>query len=138
MNTVKTLIAGIVLAAAPMAMAGQCTDANGKDISNNPAVFQDLISKKTNCWEAAELARACAYGSSLDVRTVSEAYAVCEKVLAQRGPKKEDTALLNAMTDRCQAYHNQNGGTMAISSTAYCHLSAIQFIVNMDPYAENY
>ncbi|WP_413578135.1 hypothetical protein ACLVWU_06290 [Bdellovibrio sp. HCB290] len=136
MNTVKALIAVMVLAAAPTAMARECTDANGNDISNQPPVFQELISKSENCYQAVELAKACAWGSSLDVRTASLAYGVCETELATLKPAKVDTDLLATMNERCGAHHDPNGGTMARSFTAYCHLNAIDFIVSMIPHQE--
>lgn len=131
MNSMKAIIAVLILAAAPMAMARECTDAQGNDISNQPEIFQELISKAANCYEAKELAQACAWGSSLDSTTAFNAYAVCEKDLAKFKAPKADTDLLKTMEERCQAHHDPNGGTMAISSTAYCHLSAISFIVNL-------
>ncbi|QLY24261.1 hypothetical protein [Bdellovibrio sp. KM01] len=131
MNSMKALIAAMVLAAAPVAMARECTDAQGNDILSQPAVFQELISKAANCYEAKELAEACAWGSSLDVRTAANAYAVCEANLAKFNPPKADTDLLNTMEARCQAHFDAEGGTMARSATAYCHLSAISFIVNL-------
>ncbi|WP_413587088.1 hypothetical protein [Bdellovibrio sp. HCB274] len=138
MNSLKALFAVMVLATATTTMAAECKDTKGNDIYNNPPVFQALISQAENCYQAAELAGACAWGSGLDVRTAGLAYAVCEADLAKRQPVKADTDLLTAMVERCGAHHDPDGGSMGRSFTAFCQLNAIEFIVKMIPFQEVY
>ncbi len=87
------------------------------------------ISAKKTCAEASKLAETCAWGSSIDVQIAGAAGDVCLK----EGGKlsKADTALLDRMSARCvKAYSNQQG-TIYRSINAFCHLSAIEFIVNL-------
>lgn len=144
MKTVKHMIALSVLLITSAAFAGagdvgsvgsssisQCVDANGKDIINQPEVFQDLISKQKNCDDAARLAEACGWGSSLDVSTVSLATTICENQIQANKPAKADLNLLNAMYKRCNAKYAHEQGTMYRSANAYCVLSADQFIFHL-------
>lgn len=131
MKMIQCLLSLLIFATTSMAMAVECVDAKGNDITNQPEVFQELISKKKNCNEAAELARACAWGSSMDVSTVVTATTVCDDQLNKLAPQKADLDLLTAMYNRCEAHHDADGGTLAQSVTAYCSLSAIVFVVNL-------
>ncbi|MNK94425.1 hypothetical protein D3C87_1146270 [compost metagenome] len=131
MKMIQSLLSLMIFATTSMAMAVECVDAKVNDITNQPEVFQELISKKKNCYEAADLARACAWGSSLDVSTVATATTVCDDQMNKLAPEKEDLDLLTAMYNRCDAHHDENGGTLAQSATAYCVLSAIEFVVNL-------
>lgn len=111
--------------------ANECVDANGNDISAQPEIFTELIKNEKSCYNASTMAEACAWGSSLDVMTAGAAYEVCETELQQQNPNPELLILMSLMQKACtQKYENQEG-TMYRSINAYCHLSAIKWIVNI-------
>ncbi|WP_413287480.1 hypothetical protein [Bdellovibrio sp. HCB337] len=131
MKSLNAILVAGCLFASTFAMAAECVDKNGKDIYNQPDVFQELISKSANCYEAVQLAEACAYGASMDVYTTALASDVCMIELGKHSPKQEDLSLLDTMHARCNAHFDEDGGTLARSATAFCHLSAVQFVVNL-------
>ncbi len=125
------VVPALVLAFANSSFAGECVDKKGKDITQTPEVFQQLISEAGSCYEASDLAKACAWGSSLDVSTAGAAYDVCHKELTTAKPSKELTDLLTKMTSLCgQKYRNEEG-TLYRSMHAYCNLSALVWVVNL-------
>lgn len=131
MKSEKMIIALTLLFASSFAAASECVNEQGQDISNQPEVFQAMIAKAENCTQAADLARACAWGSSLDVATTAKAVTVCEAQLGKLEAPKKDLDLLASMRARCNAHFDKDGGTLAQSTTAFCHLSAVEFIVDL-------
>lgn len=125
----SVLVSGLILSAS--AFAGECVDKNGKDIFNDPDAFQTEIASKEYCFQAVDLAESCAYGSSLDVSTAGIAYDICDGELKKQNPSKEDLTLLSSMKDRCTKKYENEDGTMYRSMNAYCHLSAIEWILNL-------
>lgn len=113
------------------ASAAECVDQNGKDISHEPDVFQKLISAKATCSEATELAEACAYGSSIDVRTAGLAMNVCDKQIKAAKPSSQDQQLLKTMRARCGKKYDHMDGTMYLSMNAYCQLQATLWLSNL-------
>lgn len=113
------------------ASAIECADQNGQDIYSQPEVFTALIEKSETCYEATQLAEACAYGSSMDVMTAGTAYGVCEKELAAQNPSKKITKLLNDMQKECSEKYDKEEGTMYRSMNAFCQLSALEWILNI-------
>lgn len=115
------------------ALADGC-EVNGKDVLNDPVVFSKAIEKSETCYEAAALAESCAWGSSLDVQTVSLAYDVCSKELDSYNPDKNILSLLDVMKDTCNQKYMNLEGSMYRSMMSYCHLSALQWILNIAYY----
>jgi hypothetical protein len=113
------------------AMADDCVDQNGNDILNQPDVFQALIEKSTSCSAAVQLAEACAWGSSMDVSTAGIAYGVCEKEFNAQKPTKALQKLLGTMKQACTAKYDKKAGTMYRSFNSYCHLSALEWVLNI-------
>ena len=109
----------------------ECTDSSGEDILNQPEVFQELISNAGSCYEAAGMARACAWGSSLDVSTAGLAADVCRNELATLSPEKQTTDLLESMTEACFDKYAEAQGTLAKSMSAFCRLDALSWIVDL-------
>lgn len=107
---------------------------NGVDVSNDPVVFSKAIETSETCYEAAKLAEACAWGSSLDVQTVSLAYDICSKELDSYNPDKKILTLLDDMKDTCNQKYVNMEGSMYRSMMSYCHLSALQWILNIAYY----
>lgn len=112
--------------------ANQCTDLNGNDILDKPDIIATLISQSPSCSDAAQLARSCAWGSSQDVATASAAYGVCAKQLESLNPSQKALALLTTMKDLCNERYAQQQGTIFLSMNAYCHLNALEWIVNVE------
>lgn len=111
--------------------AMECTDSKGEDILNQPEVFQQLIENSGTCYEAAGLARACAWGSSLDVSTAGLAAMVCQNELSSLSPEEPTAHLLDAMTQACNSKYATAEGTLAMSMAAFCRLDALAWIVDL-------
>lgn len=127
----RALVCLIAMTLSFAAGASQCVDSNGKDITAEPEVFQALIAKKASCYEAKELAEACAWGSGLDVSTAEAAYGVCSTELVKAKPSKANKTLLASMKNACTSKYKNQAGSMYRSMNAYCHLTSIGFIVNL-------
>lgn len=106
-------------------------EVGGVDVSNDPVTFTKAISESSSCYLASKLAEACAWGSSLDVQTVSAAYGVCEGELNSYKPEKKLLGLLSTMKDVCNDKYLNMDGTLYRSMNSYCHLSAIQWVVDL-------
>jgi hypothetical protein len=112
-------------------VAAECVDSNGQDIFSQPEVFFGIIEKSESCYEAVEMAEACAYGSSLDVSTAGVAYDICEKELQVQKPTKELINLLKTMQTSCSDKYYKEEGTMYRSMNAFCQLSALEWVLNI-------
>jgi hypothetical protein len=112
-------------------LAAECVDSNGQDVFLHPEVFFGIIEKSDSCYEAVQMAEACAYGSSLDVSTAGVAYDICEKELQAQKPNKELTKLLKTMQTSCSDKYYKEEGTMYRSMHAFCQLSALEWVLNL-------
>ncbi len=128
----STLLAVLALIAmSSTAFGRECTNANGEDILNNPDLFQAEIRVQQTCSDAADLARACAWGSSLDVGTVAAAEEVCYLEMAkQRGLTRTFFAMLERLEKDCDKKYESEDGTLYRSLHAYCRLDALEWLVN--------
>ena len=113
------------------ASAVECADQNGQDIYNKPEVFTALIEKSESCYQAQQLAEACAYGSTMDVLTAGTAYGVCEKELEAQKPSKELSRSLDKMLGLCADKYAKEEGSLYRAMHAYCQLSAIEWILSI-------
>lgn len=111
--------------------AQECVDANGKDLLSEPEEFNLLIESAKSCYEAVQLAEACAWGSSMDAVTAGTAYGVCEKELQENKPTQKLESLLFEMQTACAEKYEGMEGTLYISMQAYCSLSAIEWVLNI-------
>jgi len=128
----KSVILAFIIAFGGVAFAdGGCVDANGVDIDNNPEAFIPLIAAQKSCYEAATLANACAWGSSMDVTTAGTAYDVCATELATYKPSKKTRFQLYTMRQQCVDKYSNIQGTMYMSMDAFCQLEAIQWIIGI-------
>lgn len=121
----------IVISFSMSAFAADCVDSKGKDITSKPDVFQAEIAKKKSCYEAKELAEACAYASGIDVSTAEIAYGICSAELTKQKPTKANKTLLALMKNACTNKYRNEPGSMYRSMNAYCHLTSIEFVVNL-------
>lgn len=121
--------------------AVECVDKDGNDIYNEPEKFLSIIENSSSCYEATQMAEACARGASLDVQTAGTAYLVCQNELDKYLPVVKDNkspkviaperALLANMNNMCQVKYEKAEGTMYLSMNAFCKLSAINWVVNI-------
>lgn len=130
MKLIAVAIVSSILSVSAFAK-NMCVDSRGRDIWQKPEVFQKLISEQTSCHDAAELATACAWGSSLDVSTAGIAIDICGKQLKKNQPQPNDLALMKQMEKRCDREYQDMQGTMYMSMNAYCHLEAIRWLVGV-------
>ena len=121
----------LLFAVTTSAFAADCVNEKGEDITSQPEVFQALIEKSTECYQAKALAEACAYGSSIDVISAGLAYSVCEKKLNENKPAKKLTAMLTTMKKMCSDKYAKQQGTMYRSMNAYCNLTSIDWILGL-------
>lgn len=124
-------LTAFLLLASTVSLASNCVDSQGRDILNQPDIFLQQIHNSGSCSEASELAQACSWGSSIDVKTAGTAYAKCETELNLQSPSTEITDLLSTMNSACNKKYESAAGTLYLSMNAYCHLSAIEWIVNL-------
>lgn len=127
----KSSLILVLMVFAQNLMAAECVDSTGKDIISQPEVFTPLIEKAKSCYEAVEMAEACAWGSSIDVSTAATAYTVCEVELSAQNPTEKLTSLLETMEGSCAAKYENEEGSMYRSMHMYCNLSAIEWITTL-------
>ncbi len=99
------------------AVADDCAD---------PSKTIERIEKMTSCYEAATLARECAFGSSLDIQIAGAAGDVCVKETRKMTPA--DQKLLGTMQARCSKAYARRIGSLYRSMHSFCNLSALEFI----------
>ena len=127
----KKVLIALTLLVGSVAFSAECVNEKGEDIYNQPEVFQALIEKAGSCYDAKNLAEACAYGSSLDVMTAGTAYEVCAKELQKVKPTAKVTSTLNKMNTMCNDKYANEDGTMYRSMNAFCRLNAVQWILGI-------
>lgn len=81
----------------------------------------DVITNSASCYEASEVADACALGASGDVYTVGSAIARCEKDIPAMSEK--DAKTYSELNQKCQDKYSSMEGTLYMSMNAFCHLS---------------
>lgn len=126
MRALKTFILPLLFANSAFAI--ECVDQNGLDISTKPEIFIPLISEQSSCSSAAQLARACQWGSAIDVSTAGVAQKLCLDELISRNPPKNIWSTLEAMETLCADKFAHLDGSMWQSALAYCALSAIEWV----------
>lgn len=126
----KILFLGGLLFLNTNVWADECI-VNGVEVLNDPTVFIPAIEKSETCYEATQLAEACAWGSSLDVQTAYAAYSVCDAELATYKPSLKALKFLDQMKDQCNEKYMNEEGTMYRSMMSFCHLTAISWAINM-------
>lgn len=127
----KKLFILLTLLLSTTTFAGECVNDKGEDILNNPEEFQTLIKNSTSCYEAKDLAIACAWGSSMDVHTAGAAYDVCQNQLEKNNPAQNLLTVFASMKQLCSDKYDNMDGTMYRSMASYCYLDAVDFILNL-------
>ena len=118
----KLFAALVVLLASNVAFAGECPVTDLTDYQTNVIT---LIEASKTCYEAAEIAESCAFGSSMDVGTTGAAMGVCAKDFESK-LKKSETRTYNSLINKCNSKYANMQGTMYIASAAFCRLSVFR------------
>lgn len=127
----KSTLLFITVFFSQISFSAECTDANGQDIFNQPEVFTALIENSESCYQAAELAKACAWGSSMDSMTAGTAYNVCAVEFEAQNPSVRLQKLLGIMEGFCSDKYEQMDGSMYLSMNAFCYLSSIEWALGI-------
>ena len=88
-----------------------------------------IITDSASCWEASEVADACALGASGDVYTVGAAIARCERDMPVMTPA--DSTMYQSLNDRCTEKYSKMEGTLYMSMNAFCHLDVTRLFLNI-------
>lgn len=116
----KYLLLTLFFSASAFAFAAEedCANMNSEQIVA-------AIQAKRSCYEAATLARTCAWGSAIDTQFAGAAETVCAK--NYKKISRKDKQALEYMGEKCTAKYEKREGTMYISMNAFCHLTASEF-----------
>jgi hypothetical protein len=86
------------------------------------------ITEAGSCWEASEIADACALGASGDVYTVGSAIARCEQDMPVMS--QSDAAMYSTLNNKCTEKYSKLEGTMYMSMNAFCHLQVTRLFLD--------
>jgi hypothetical protein len=78
------------------------------------------ITRAESCSEAADLARKCAAGTTLDVAMTSDVIQRCEKDFANI--TRSERAMYTQLTNRCEKKYAKEQGTMYRAAAAFCRM----------------
>lgn len=113
----KKLSTPETVTASAAAVATECTSDLDK--------LLESIQKAESCYDAAKLAKDCAWGSSADVHLAGAASEVCAKDFASIN--KQDQKTKANMEKRCSEKYDKAQGSLAQSMRAHCYLGISQF-----------
>ena len=119
------LISFVTLTFSAASYAGTCEASDPSDLD---AIIKVIESKKT-CYQAADVARSCAFGSTADVHMVAAATTVCaeayEKTITQA-----DMDIMKILFNKCNDKYADRSGTMYRSATAHCGLNVVELFAS--------
>ena len=93
-----------------------------------------LILAQASCYEAARVARECAWGSSIDVSFVADAQTFCLKDF-EKWPRRHKQIRAMLVSDCNKKYENEEG-TLARASNAHCILNVDELLWSLNQAAE--
>ncbi len=94
----------------------------------NPDKVEAAIKRAHSCGQAADIAKACAWGSTIDLQFVEAAAPVCSGSVSLSAA---DKALHDKLVDACTTKYEDLGGTLALSVTAFCGLDIDVVFANL-------
>lgn len=86
--------------------------------------IQIAIDNASTCYEAADIAKECAFGSSIDVQFVGSALKTCEKDFVSIS--ELEIATYNGLVNQCYKKYANLSGTMYRSFESFCALSVAE------------
>jgi hypothetical protein len=90
--------------------------------ASDPDKIQSAIDKATSCGNAADIASACAWGSSIDTQFAQGAI---DKCAAEIGTlSAADQKLHDAVVAACDALYTEGSGTLQLAVAAMCRVQA--------------
>jgi hypothetical protein len=78
------------------------------------------ISSASSCGSAADIAIACAWGSSIDTQFVAAASELCSGETGEL--TTADAALHDTLVESCNALYTEGSGTLQLSFSAHCRM----------------
>jgi hypothetical protein len=94
----------------------------------------EALDKAQTCYDAANIAERCAFGSSIDVGFVAQATEVCTQGFGKMSA--EDTAAYKRLLDACAKKFEDSEGTLYRSMAAFCMLEVTKTFVEFYPETE--
>ncbi|MFN3695880.1 MAG: hypothetical protein ACK4VO_00455 [Pseudobdellovibrio sp.] len=116
----KAVLALIVSFSAMQAFALDCPVQFGSD--NYIDDVANKIQASKSCYDAVELAEACAMGSSIDAAIMPTAERKCGKDFWKKLTSQEKQSY-NKLQSKCDTKYNNMQGTMYVSAKAFCKLN---------------
>lgn len=91
---------------------------------------ESQISSAQSCYEAAKIARDCAWGSSIDVSFVAAAGEICLKSYDSWSDKHK--IIMSTLIEDCQRKYENESGSLYRSMTAFCSLGVIEVLSGLN------
>jgi len=117
----KMILSLLALSLSISAMAVECP--------STAEEVQTQIEQQTECYFAAQIARECAWGSSIDVQFVSSAAEKCMDFEPKM--KRSDKKIYNNLLTKCNKKYENQEGTLYRSMHAHCTLNVIELMHNL-------
>lgn len=118
----KKLLLALFLLASPAAFAETACPTDATET-------EKMIRAAGSCFDAATIARDCAWGSSVDVWLAGAASEICEKDYKKMSAADRKT--MEAMRSRCTSKYRGEEGTLYRSMEAHCQLNVSEFWSNI-------
>ncbi|PIP95599.1 MAG: hypothetical protein COW00_00465 [Bdellovibrio sp. CG12_big_fil_rev_8_21_14_0_65_39_13] len=90
---------------------------------------QTQIEQQTECYFAAQIARECAWGSSIDVQFVAAAAEKCMDF--QPKMNRSDKRMYKSLMNKCAKKYENEEGTLYRSMHAHCTLNVMELMHNL-------
>lgn len=118
----KLLLGALLSLLSAGLMATECP-ADGVEI-------EAQISRSESCYEAAKIARDCAWGSSIDVSFVAAASEICLKTYDSWSDKHK--IIMSTVIEDCQRKYENESGSLYRSMAAFCSLGIIEVLSGLN------
>lgn len=99
------------------------------EAGGDPEKILAAINEASDCTSAADLARSCASGTSVDVGLTSAAIQRCEKDFARI--TRAERAMYTQLSHRCEKKYAKERGTMYRSAASFCRLDVAATFSNV-------
>lgn len=99
------------------------------DCPSSAEEVQLQIEQQTECYFAAQIARECAWGSSIDVQFVAAATEKCMDFEPKM--KRSDKKMYKSLMNKCAKKYENEEGTLYRSMHAHCTLNVIELMHNL-------
>ncbi len=97
-------------------------------VASDPEKIESAISSASSCSSAADIAGACAWGSSIDTQFAGAASELCAGETGELSTA--DAALHDQLIASCNALYTEGSGTLQLSIAAMCRMR-VDVVFNM-------